>query len=136
MVSQKHLVELEGKNPGGPIWKGIPNNLLKIIIIGHTDAKLCSRHKGELGPFVANNTGVSTWSPISAQLCIIYADYALDIYTSDVNNAGIGKIENNIRDGKTEHRWTNYILKLKNKNFMGIYMSGIPEAHTWANHVD
>ena len=37
----------------------------------------------------------------------------MEIYTSDVNNAEISKIPNTIRDDKNEHRWANFILKLK-----------------------
>ena len=95
--------------------KGIPTNLLKIIILGHTDTKLCARHNGKLGTPVNNNTGIFQGSPLSALLFIIYADYAMNIYTSDIINAGVSKTQNIIRDDKTEHSWTNYILKLKHK---------------------
>ena len=53
--------------------------------------------------------------PLSAQLFIIYDDSAMEIYTSDVNNAGISKMPNIIRDGKTEHRWANFTVSLNIK---------------------
>ena len=96
--------------------KGIPRNLLKIITLGHTGAKLCARRKCKLGNFVKNNTGIFQGSPLSAQLFIIYDEYAMAIYTSDVNNADVSKTHNTVRGNKTEHIWKNFILKHKYKN--------------------
>ena len=67
----------------------------------------------KLGTFASNNTGIFQGAPLSAQLFIIYADYEMEIYTSDVNNAGIRKAQSIVRDDKTEHSWENYILKPK-----------------------
>ena len=75
----------------GSIRKRYTGNLLKLIIFGKTDTKLFARHTGHLGNFVGNKTGVSQGRPLSAQLFIIYADYDMQIYTTDINNAGISK---------------------------------------------
>ena len=76
-----------------PLRKGIPTNLLKMIILGHANTKLCARHKCKLGNFVENNAGISQGSPLSAQLFIIYADYAMQIYTNDIQNARVKTIK-------------------------------------------
>ena len=86
-----------------PYENGIPGNLLKIIIIGHNNTKLCARHTGNIGKLVDNKTRVLQGSPLSAQLLIIYADYDMGAYTTDINNAGVSKISNIIRGSETEH---------------------------------
>ena len=74
-------------------------------------------------------------APLSAQLFIIYGDYAMEIYTSDVNNAGISKTQSIIGDDKTEHSWANYILKLKFKNQTTPVLNGITNVQTIIKHV-
>ena len=98
------------------LWgKDLPCNLLKIIILGHTDSKLRARLHDQLGTFVNNNNGVFQGSPPCAQLFIIYTDCALEIYTHDITNAKVRTMQSNIRDDDPSNRWHNYVLKLKTK---------------------
>ena len=72
------------------------------------------KYDGELGNFV-NNTGIFQGSPLSAQLFIIYADYAMAIYSKDIHNAKIQINPSLIRGDKIENKWAKYILNDKNK---------------------
>ena len=45
--STKAFGRIERKIMVDPLRKGIPTNLLKIIILGHADTKLCARHTGK-----------------------------------------------------------------------------------------
>ena len=51
--------------------KGIPCNLLKIIILWRDDTRLCVRNSRQLGSFVENNTGVSQGRHHSANFSLL-----------------------------------------------------------------
>ena len=54
-----------------------------MLIGGHANTQLCSRHKGKFGPYIRNNLGVSQCIPISAQLFIIYDDRVMEQYNEN-----------------------------------------------------
>ena len=64
--------------------KGLPLKFIKNIIKGHTENKLCSKHKNKTSKYINNNVGVFQGSPISAQLFVIYADKVIQDYKEEL----------------------------------------------------
>ena len=56
---------------------GLPIELLRMIIIGRIDTKLCAKRNGHLSRFAGDNACIFHGCPLSAQLFIIYADYGM-----------------------------------------------------------
>ena len=93
---------------------GLPENLIKIIQIGHNGIKLCAKNNGKIGSKVNNNKGVFQGSPLSAFLFIIYIESMMEKYESKLcpntkNNMNTIKI----RDDKEEAKWSGH-LHLRN----------------------
>ena len=115
--------------------KGLHNNLFGIIILWRADANFCARQCGKLGDFVNNNAGAFQGSPLSAQLCIIYADCAMVIYANDIYNAYVSTARNIIRGDGDERSRANHILKLKTENAERLLRHGHSAAPTSVNNL-
>ena len=58
----------------------VPGNTVLIIIIRHSNTKLCAKHDGRIGHLPPHNVGVAQGSPISDQIFIIYDDTVMGNY--------------------------------------------------------
>ena len=85
-----------------------PKPLIQMLIDGHIDAQLCSRHNGNFGPYVHNDACFFQGIPIRDQLFIIYADRVMSYYRDKSNYSNIHTPEIHIRNMDAELQWANY----------------------------
>ena len=118
------MVEYGKISYGGAYAKRRTVELFKITS-RRGDVQLRARHSGQIGNFVNINNGVSHGGPLSAQLFIIYPDYATKSYTCDIRNANISSVQNTIREDNTDRKWAKRTLELKTKIVLAIYLRGL-----------
>ena len=91
--------------------KGLPTTSTQRIKGGRINNKLRSKRSNKLIDYTDSNIGVFRCSPISANLCIIYADRAMEEYSDKIrqNMSVIDKIR--IRNINTEIYTEIYVIE-------------------------
>ena len=78
----------DGINRGKLRWalygKGLPTNLIDMIINGHTDNSLYGKLNCEIGTETYSDKGVFEGSPTSASIYIIFADGIMEEYKDEI----------------------------------------------------
>ena len=82
--------------------KGLPANLIKLIKEGHINNMLRSKQNGKYANEINNNIGVFQGSPISENLCIMYADHVMNNYSTKIKAMPITVSKIKIRNRKIE----------------------------------
>ena len=91
-----------------------PLPFIETLIGWRTESLLFGKHEGGAIEYSTNNVGASQGIPVSAQLCIIYADNVANEYKIALNTRNIPQQVYYIRNDKIEQKCTKSHLLNKN----------------------